>query len=176
MYMSPCVFACISPYRPSPAKHSVVPHLTGWELISLRQERASRCNAPSLRAHAWAPRVPPAPAHLNATGTGIITMACSSPGGDRAQGAGVRRAAAIAAATSSRMRPRTAVSDIAIGVAPVAVAGGGVAEREVPGSSTIETRDGLVPEGKTTKTTDRQSIEACCVSQQGTRQYPACQI
>ena len=26
------------------------------------------------------------------------------------------------------------------------------------------------------ETTDRQSIEACCVSQQGTRQYPACQI
>ena len=67
-------------------------------------------------------------------------MACGSPGGGRTRGAGVRRAAAIAAATSSRMRPRTAVSDMAISVAPVAVAGGGVAEREVPGSSAIERR------------------------------------
>ena len=79
--------------------------------------------------------------------SGVITMACGSPGGGRARGAGVRKAAAIAAATSSRMRPRTAVSDhrylcsdMAIGVAPVAVAGGGEAEREVPGSSTIERR------------------------------------
>ena len=68
-------------------------------------------------------------------------MPCGSPGGGRARGAGVRKAAAIAAATSSRMRPRTAISDMAIGVAPVAVAGGGVAEREVPGSSTIERRE-----------------------------------
>ena len=94
-------------------------------------------------------------------------MACGSPGGGRARGAGVLKAAAIPTATSSRMRLRTAASDMAIGVAPVAVAGGGVVAREVPGSSTIERRN-------------KQQIDriekACSVSRQGTRQYPAYQI
>ena len=92
---------------------------------------------PAPRGHAWAPRVPPAPARLiKLPQCGVLrlcTVACGSPGGGRARGAGVLKAAAIATATSSRMRPRTAASDMAVGVAPVAVAGGGVVAREVSG-------------------------------------------
>ena len=58
---------------------------------------------------------------------------CSSP--VDGSGGGLERAAVIAAATSSRIRPRTAASDRGV----TSVAGGGE-ERDVPGSSVIVDR------------------------------------